>query len=428
MIELRGKHGTAKVMIDQVESACIEQIKTFLDHEAFTQPVAIMPDTHAGKGSVIGFTMRMTDKVIPNVVGVDVGCGVCSVNIGKVGLPELPVLDHRVRQRVPMGFEVNERKIVSISEFPWNDFRRNKDKIDAIFGHAAGRRGAPEDEFLEVCARVGSDVTRTLRSVGSLGGGNHFIEIGRDDDGNAWITVHTGSRNFGLRVADYWQGIATKRVHAAFELPYKEEVAKIKAEFMGRARGEKLKALKEKHDGKPTVTEGLEFLTGDDAVGYMLDMAFAQAYADWNREVIIRQVLDALGVVELDRVSSVHNLIDFDDLTIRKGAIRSYEGERMVIPFNMRDGLLICEGKSNPEWNNSAPHGAGRVLSRTQAKRQLSMEDVKDQMMKAGIFTTNIPLDEAPGAYKDSKIIEAAIEPTAKIISRIKPIHNMKAG
>ena len=414
-------------MIDDVEPECLSQIRTFLDHEAFTQPVAIMPDTHAGKGSVIGFTMRMTDKVIPNVVGVDVGCGVCSVNIGKAGLPDLPVLDHRVRQRVPMGFEVNERKLVSIDEFPWNDFRRNKDKIDALFGPADGHRGAPEDEFLATCARVGSDATRTLHSVGSLGGGNHFLEIGRDENGDAWLTVHTGSRNLGLRIADYWQGIATKRTHGESKAAFKEEAARIKAEFMGRARGEKLKALKEKHAGTETAPDGLEFLTGPDAVGYMRDMAFAQSYADWNREVIIRTCLDALGANEKDRVSSVHNLIDFDDMTIRKGAIRSYEGERMVIPFNMRDGLLLCEGRSNPEWNNSAPHGAGRVLSRTQAKRQLSMEDAKDQMSKAGVFTTNIPLDEAPGAYKDSKLIEEAILPTARIVSRIKPIHNMKA-
>jgi RNA-splicing ligase RtcB len=413
-------------MIDQVEPECVEQIKTFLDHEAFTQPVAIMPDTHAGKGSVIGFTMMMTDKVIPNVVGVDVGCGVCSVNIGKAALPELPVLDNRIRQRVPMGFEVNERKLVSIDDFPWKDFRRTRDKIGSLFGFSEGP-SSKEGEFMDVCERVGSDVTRTLHSVGSLGGGNHFIEIGRDDDGNAWITIHTGSRNFGLRVADYWQGIAAKRTQGDSKAAYKEEAAKIKAEFMGRARGEKLKALKEKHAGKTTVPEGLEFLTDDDAVGYMRDMAFAQAYADWNREVIIRQILDALGVKEQDRVSSVHNLIDFDDMTIRKGAIRSYAGERMVIPFNMRDGLLICEGKSNPEWNNSAPHGAGRVLSRSAAMRQLSLDDVKDQMSKAGVFTTNIPLDEAPGAYKDSKVIEEAIKPTAKIIARIKPIHNMKA-
>jgi tRNA-splicing ligase RtcB len=256
---------------------------------------------------------------------------------------------------------------------------------------------------------------------------NHFIELGLDDNKDYWITIHTGSRNFGKCVCEYWQDMASSLVKKDKQEVLKTRIEEIRKQYTGMEIKVKIKEAREELSLDGVQKSELDFLEGEDAIGYLYDMIFAQKYAEVNRELIAKTILEILGVKALDRIETVHNFIDFRDFIIRKGAIRSYVGERITIPFNMRDGILVCEGKSNPEWNCSAPHGAGRLMSRSKAKKTLDMNTFKEQMKD--IYSTSVcesTLDEAPDAYKDASIIEASIEPTAKILFKIKPILNMK--
>ncbi len=431
MFEMVGKYTKAMVMIDNIEPECQSQITHFINHEAFTNPISIMPDTHSGKGSVIGFTMKLTDKVIPNVVGVDIGCGMLSFCIGKTLPISLELLDHRIRNRVPFGINTHETPEIDMGkEFPWKMVNVLAQKFTLSYQQHSGiiSQGIPNysiDWFLSKAEKIGGTAGKHIKSIGTFGGGNHFLETGIDLDGRYWITIHTGSRNFGKRICDYWQGIAKKELTNDNKTK-RSEIDELKKSYSGEELYKKIKELK---TNKVTIDmKGCEYLIGDNVFGYLYDMIFSQVYAKVNRSVIKRIIIDALGNPSIeDEIETVHNFIDFQDMIIRKGAIRSYENERMIIPFNMRDGILICEGKSDPDWNYSAPHGAGRVLSRNKAKSILDLETFKEQMN--GIYSTSIgvgTLDEAPNAYKDSKIIEEAIRPTAKILNRIKPIHNMK--
>ena len=398
MFEINGKYTNAKVMIDMVEPECISQIQAMTNHAAFTNSIAIMPDTHAGKGSVIGFTMPVGDKIVPNVVGVDIGCGMFSVNVGKIDIDHNKV-DSMIRDVVPFGKNVR------------NDIAKSRiSGIDNL-------------EYSELYKRVGIDESYALKSLGSLGGGNHFIEIGKDSNDNIWITVHTGSRNLGKKVCEYWQDKGFKRIVPVVD------VDQIKSKFPKSEWAKQLKLAKD--ENKKYKKSDLDWIDGVDKEGYLYDMNLTQIYASVNRYIVMKEILKVFGIDRVynnkDFIDTVHNFIDKRDNIIRKGAIRSYTGERMIIPFNMRDGILICEGKSNPEWNFSAPHGAGRLLSRSKAKEVLILEDYEKKMK--GVFSTSInkfTLDEAPEAYKDSKMIEEAIVPTARIIDRIIPIHNLK--
>lgn len=368
---IKGSQTTAKVMLDDIDETTYSQIQTFVNNPNFKDAkVRIMPDTHAGKGSVIGFTMPVGKRVCPNIVGVDIGCGMLSVNIGNKLNLSLEEMDKRIRSVIPLGFN-------------------SKDEISVFV--------TTPDEALETIKRVGLDEDKVMKQIGTLGGGNHFIEIGKDETGNYWLTIHTGSRNFGKVICEYWQ-------KKAIEYDVNAE------------------------------SKDLAHLSEEDTKLYLQDMKVAQEYASSNRLDIFAYISVVLeiddGELFSEIIESVHNFIDFDDNIIRKGAIRSYEGEQMVIPFNMRDGLLICEGKSNEDWNCSAPHGAGRVYSRNKAKAELSLEEFESTMKDAGVFSTSISkstLDESPMAYKDAKIIEDAIAPTANIIHRVKPILNIKA-
>jgi len=394
MIEYTGKYGKAKVMIDELDETTISQIYEFLNHEAFTNPIAIMPDTHAGKGAVIGFTMKMTDKVIPNVVGVDIGCGMLSLSTGQDIFQDLrrEVLDKAIREIIPFGTSVREEPMLNhLNKKTFELFSMEHQLFTTFYNTRYGTRYSPatfnEEWLKEKCKQIEIDYGRTLSSIGTLGGGNHFIEIGKSEKTNKyWITIHCGSRQFGLKVANYWQKKAGKGA--------------------------------------------LAYLQGDDMFGYLTDMLFAQRYADINRRTIATLILNyLLSIEEDDYISTVHNFIDFHDFIIRKGAISSYESQRMIIPFNMEDGILICMGKSNPEWNYSAPHGAGRVSSRSKAKENLKVieEDIKNRMtIEKNIYSSKIPLDEVKEAYKDPKIIEDSIDPTATIVDRIKPVLSMK--
>jgi len=256
---------------------------------------------------------------------------------------------------------------------------------------------------------------------------NHFIEVGLDLHGDNWITIHTGSRNFGKCICEYWQGVASANASKVGDSK-KKAIDDAKTKYSGKELGDMIKQINSKNEKAGIKMTGLEFLEGDDVAGYLFDMLFAQTYAEFNRSVIIKSILKVLNLNEIDKIETVHNFIDFKDMIIRKGAVRSYAGERFLVPFNMRDGLLICEGMSNPDWNYSAPHGAGRLMSRTEAKKKISLETFKDQMKD--VYSTSVgvgTLDEAPDAYKDSKVIEEAIHPTAKIINRVVPFINLKA-
>lgn len=393
---LKGKYTTAKIMIDSVDESCLSQINEFISHPAFTNPVAVMPDTHAGKGSVIGFTMPLSDKIIPNVIGVDIGCGMHSINIGNYLGLSFEQLDYKIRRNIPFGNEVNDKAVINLkNDFPWHRINVLAEKFAANYKTKFNAIIEPPprytiDWFMEKSEKIGGNVRRYINSIGTLGGGNHFIETGISQKDDYWITVHSGSRNFGKRICEYWQNRAVKMTHN-------------------------------------TNTRGLEWLEKEVAAHYLFDMVFSQMYARVNRTYMINKICSILKLDPVESIETVHNFIDFNDFIIRKGAIRSYEGEKMIIPFNMRDGLLICEGKSNPDWNFSAPHGAGRVMSRTQAKKNLDVEIFKKQM--EGIYSTSVgssTLDESPDSYKNALVIKKAIKDTAHIIYTIKPLHNMK--
>jgi RNA-splicing ligase RtcB len=435
MFKITGKYTEASIMIDDVEESCIGQITQFVNHLAFTNKVSIMPDTHAGKGSVIGFTMELPpDKIIPNVVGVDINCGMLAINIGKTLFVSLEEIDRKIRDRVPFGQKVHDRPVLNFEkEFPWKMVNVNKDKFLNAYNEKYGSCGCNVtynmDWFLKKCDSTGSDIKRIINSIGTLGGGNHFIEIGKSvNTDDCWIVIHTGSRNLGKRFCEYWQHKAEKHFEKSFVDQKEIEIENAKKIFQGKELFKEIQEIKNKYRIGINVN-GLEWLETDNYFGYLFDMLFAQTYAYLNRLYISKIIIDILKVKPIDSIETVHNFIDFRDFIIRKGAIRSYENERMIIPFNMQTGSLICKGKSNSEWNYSAPHGAGRILSRSDAKRKLDVNVYREQMKN--IFSTSVglsTLDEAPGAYKDPEIIEMAIEPTATILDRIIPIHNMKDG
>jgi RNA-splicing ligase RtcB len=434
LIEIHGRYTTARVMIDILEESCAAQINHFVNHPVFTNPVAIMPDTHAGKGSVIGFTMPLTSAVIPNVIGVDIGCGMLSLNFGKTLALSPDAIDRKIRQRIPFGMEVHERSVIHMErEFPWHQATVLAQKFTAAYREKFGVYPDPPaytmDWFMAKADSIRSgSVRRFINSLGSLGGGNHFIEIGNDTSGDCWVTIHTGSRNFGKCICEYWQGRAAKALSREGKADIDAQIKRLRSEVRDKkALFTQVKELKARNKKPGIDMKGCEWLEGAEATGYLFDMLFSQVYAEVNRSLIALIIADILGAKPVDSIETVHNFIDFRDFIIRKSAIRSYASERMIIPFNMRDGILIGEGKSNPEWNFSAPHGAGRVMSRAKAKATINLADFKKQM--SSVFSTSVgsgTLDEAPDAYKPAALIEAAIEPTVSIINRIRPIMNMK--
>jgi len=373
MITMRGKYNSANVMIDEIDDATKEQIQGFLNHPAFANTyIAIMPDCHAGKGAVVGFTMKLNDYIIPNIVGVDIGCGMLSARFD-VSSIDLASFDRFIKQNIPAGFNIHKNQI----------------ELSNLF----------EVGIHSLTEKIGMDFEKALRSVGTLGGGNHFIELGTDNSGKYRVTIHSGSRNFGLRVANYFQAIA------------KENLQKY---FLG------------------DTYKDLEFLLMDSDEGraYLNAVRFASEYASKNRRVMMEIISRFFGVEALDIIESVHNFIGEDNI-IRKGATPARDGEKVLIPFNMKDGIAVCVGKGSQKYNYSAPHGAGRILSRKKAKAQLNVESFQKEMKDAGIYTTTAnasTLDEAPSAYKDKDIILANISETVDVVDFIKPIYNFKAG
>ena len=389
MIELKGKYNKdCKIFTDNIDEESYSVLYKILNEKASEDvKIRIMPDTHLGKGIVVGFTMPLTDRVNPFHIGVDIGCGMLTSKLSDE-IKDIPLekIDKTIKQNIPMGQSTHKKSFNTFFNFKeLNELIRNfiinyNKKFNTKF-----EVFEIDNEYIEkLCQRVEIDLEKFHNSIGTLGGGNHFIEIGKSSNNDYYITIHSGSRNFGNQVCRY---------HA--------------------------KIAKNSEDC---------YLQDKEMFDYLIDMVIAQYYAKINRETILKIIKDLLNIEIEDTFSSVHNFIDFEDFIIRKGAIRSYNGERMIIPFNMRDGILICEGKSNEDWNFSAPHGAGRVLSRAQAKNQLDMKEFVDSMK--GIYSSSVcknTLDESPMAYKNPNKIEKLIEPTVKIVDKLKPVLNIKS-
>jgi len=436
MFEINGKYTKAKVMIDELEPSCVAQITQMINHPAFTNPVSIMSDAHSGKGSVIGFTMEMTDKIIPNVIGVDLGCGCLGFNIGNDPCLEfdLAKIDHQIRRSVPFGFHLHDESLIDMKkDFPWHDTNTLAHKFCLSYNEKYGTNIHNEkydiNYFESLCKRIGTSPSKVSKAVASLGGGNHFCELGKDLYGDYWFTIHTGSRNLGKCICEYWQNVASKIVKNGKREDFDKRIIEIRQQYTGMDIKYKIKEAREEFGLDVNVKSELQYLEGEDAYGYLFDMLFAQKYAEFNRHHIMLSILKDL-YLDVDTIKetieTTHNFIDFRDFIIRKGAIRSYKGDKMLIPFNPRDGILICEGKSNPAWNYSSPHGCGRIMSRSQANKILTDEQVNNAM--EGVFASNKPKDESPLAYKSAALIESCIGETVTILNRIKPIMNMKAG
>ena len=400
-MEIRGRCGTAIAYAKVIEEEAVEQIRRMCDYE-FTEgaSIRIMPDVHWGKGCTIGTTMTVRDKVVPNLVGVDIGCGMYTVDLGK-GEIDLVRFDEAAHF-VPSGRNL------------W-DGRQERFDLTALR-----------------CYRALKDTKRIARSLGTLGGGNHFIEIDRSADGTHYLVIHTGSRNLGKQVAEYYQNIAIDLSHGKDELfrARDELIRRYKAE--GR-RGELQEALKELNRAfqakAAEIPADLAFLFGSYLEDYLHDIEICQDFARRNREVIARVLLERTGLTAGAAFHTIHNYIDTEERILRKGAIAAHAGERVLIPINMRDGSILAVGRGEPDWNYSAPHGAGRLMSRTAAKENLSMDEFRNTM--ANVYTTAVnenTLDEAPMAYKSLADIIDVIEDSVDVIEVLKPIYNFKAG
>jgi RNA-splicing ligase RtcB len=422
-MELKGKFSTATIFTDTIGEAEIAQIMNLLNQPfAEGAHVRIMPDCHVGAGCVIGFTAKLTDKVVPNLIGVDIGCGVAAWNLGNranVG-EKFDKLDKVIRRHVPYGRSVREEPV-------------NSATLKAIF-QTLGNDLSFEQfmaELSRICRELRLDESRVLASIGSLGGGNHFIEVDLSHEGDLWLVIHSGSRNFGLAVAKHHQSVAEQSLLMISKEEYDARVDHIRQTKKGKGIAAAIQKLNKEARRKGKAT-GLEFLEGEDREAYFRDMKIAQILAQLSRRVMAFEILrHRYGMDFFAPVESVHNYIDFEDNVIRKGAIPARTGQEVVIPLNMADGLIYGIGKGAANWNCSAPHGAGRKFSRSQAKRTISLEGFQKLMQQAQVWTTCVgkdTLDEAPQAYKKADEIISRLPETVEIIDHLKPVYNFKAS
>lgn len=399
MIELKGKYNEAKIFTDVVDEASISQVLLLLNQE-FTagSKIRLMPDIHAGAGCTIGTTMTITDKIVPNLVGVDIGCGMETVKIKESHI-ELQKLDKLIYEKIPSGFNVREKT------------HRYFDEVNL------------EDLF---CYRS-IDPGRAEKSLGSLGGGNHFIEANKDEEGNIYIVVHSGSRHLGLEVANYYQEEGYKKLNGTSKKDIDGLIADLKAQGKEREIQKSITALK--NTKRTNIPRQLAYVSEELFEQYIHDMKIVQRYAELNRQAMMDEIIKGMKVHVTERFTTIHNYIDTEAMILRKGAVSARKGEKLLIPINMRDGSLICVGKGNDDWNQSAPHGAGRLMSRSAAKESFTVSEFKNQM--SGIYTTSVnkdTLDECPMAYKGMDDIVNNIGDTVTIVQIIKPIYNFKAG
>ncbi len=395
MIELQGKYNTAKLFSDTAEQYTLAQIINLLNQE-FTagSRIRVMPDAHAGAGCTIGTTMTIRDKIVPNLVGVDIGCGMETAVLQDERI-ELPKLDKAIHQYIPAGFDTRKEPHHFAGEI---DLKRLR------------------------CAKH-VNLGRAELSLGTLGGGNHFIELDRDEEGKLYLVVHTGSRNLGKQVAEHYQDAAAK------ELARRSKDAQALISTLKKEGRETEIQAELKKIGAHKVDRTLAFVEGTLFDDYLHDMAIVQRYADLNRRAIVKELEKRVKFKIAQQFTTVHNYIDLASMVLRKGAISALAGERVLIPMNMRDGSLICIGKGNEDWNFSAPHGAGRLMSRSAAKQSITLTQFEKAM--EGIYSSTVnksTIDEAPQAYKPMEEIVANIGETADIVKTIKPIYNFKAA
>lgn len=383
-----------KIFAKTVEEQALQQIVGMSESEAYQEcTIRIMPDCHAGSGCTVGTVIRVGERVVPNTVGVDIGCGMLVAMFKDLTL-DLQQLDEVVNTLVPSGFNIHETPVAEFEPL------RRLHCVSAI------------------------DISQAQRAIGTLGGGNHFIEVNRDDEGNTYLVIHSGSRNLGLRVCKFYQEKAVKEM-TDFSLQVRELIDRMKAEGREREISEALKGIQ-----KPEVKKNLAYLTGESLAAYLHDMAIAQEYARLNRETMLGIICRAMGITPDSVFQTIHNYIELDgeEVILRKGAVSAKAGETLIIPMNMRDGSLICVGKGNADWLCSAPHGAGRLMSRTAAHASISLEQFEASMQ--GIYSTSVcaeTIDESPMAYKPMQEIIECIHPTVEIRKIIKPIYNFKA-
>ena len=389
MFELSGKYGKANVYAETIDDSCISQIYGFLNNPITKDvKVAVMPDANTGKGSTVGFTQEIKDKVNPSMVSVDIGCGMLVLKVSKDFHMDLPKLDKVVHQKIPSGL-------------------KHCDKVSPF---------AKNINLKELIADVNHN--KEILGLSSLGGGNHFVEVDKDQNGDYYIVIHSGSRHLGVAVCEYWERVANN---------FHKKLAVKKSELINAKDEKGLAELPE-----VVTSYGLSYLMGDDLKGYLHDMKITQEFARLNREAMLDVICTEMGIKKryiLDKFCTIHNYIDLDKMILRKGAISLEKGERAIIPISMAYGSLIVTGKGNPDWNYSGPHGAGRLLSRSDAKNSISMAEYKKSM--EGIYTTSVnssTIDESPMAYKNPDEIIKAIEETADIIDIIRPVYNFKSG
>ena len=399
MLEIKGKVNTAICYAKIIEEGAVEQIRRMCDYPLTEgSRIRIMPDVHAGAGCTIGTTMTILDKAVPNVVGVDIGCGMYTVRLAEkeINMEKLDEAAHFI----PSGKDV------------WEGRQEHFDLIELR------------------CYRELKDVKRLARSLGTLGGGNHFIEVDVAADGTKYLVVHSGSRNLGKQVAELYQRLAIDLNKGKEEYLAKRDALIAEYKATGR-KTEIQKALKELHwsSHEATIPEDLCFVYGKYLQDYLHDVEVCQRFARRNREKMAEILLARSGLTAVDAFHTIHNYIDTQEMILRKGAIAAHEGEKVLIPINMRDGSVLAIGKGNPEWNYSAPHGAGRIMSRSQAKEQLDLDEYRREM--SGVYTTSVnesTLDEAPMAYKSLDDIIDVISDAVDVIEVLKPIYNFKAN
>lgn len=411
MMIIKGRHTEAKVFTDDIDTTAVEQIKTICD-QPWTDgaKICIMPDVHAGKGCVVGFSANLGDYAVPAVIGVDIGCSMLAVHIADKHV-DLAELDDVIHRHIPAGRTVHEEPV----HYPVGGRGYFSDKV--------------RDDLVGGKSRIGAKHIDC--SLGTLGGGNHFIELDKAADGSYWLVIHTGSRGFGVAVEKYWQDVAVEKCSnkEAVYAKKKAFIAEMKAEGRQKEIQEALKKFDAENPVFKPENPDLAYLTGADKDGYLKDVHLAQLYAQANQRLIAETIIQNMGFVVIDAFSTMHNYIDAATGIVRKGAIDASAGRRILISLNMRDGSIIAIGKGNSDWNCTAPHGAGRKFSRTEAKETLNINEYRKTM--SGIYTTSVnesTIDEAPDAYKPAEEIIDLIKPTAKIIDVIKPVYNFKAS
>ena len=399
MIEVNGKYNSAKIYTDVVDQASIAQVIELCNQE-FTagSKIRLMPDIHAGAGCTIGTTMTITDKVVPNLVGVDIGCGMETIRVRETHM-ELQKLDKLIYGKIPSGFDIRAKP------------HRYLDRIN----------------LEELCCARHVDLLRAEKSIGTLGGGNHFIEVDKDEEGLLYVVVHSGSRHLGVEVAKYYQEAGYKALNRTDDAAIQRLIAELTAAGREKEIQKELKKLKNLK--QTAIPRQLAYVSGELFDQYIHDMKIVQRFAELNRQAMMDEIVKGMKLHVEEQFTTIHNYIDTNDMILRKGAVSAKAGEQLLIPINMRDGSLLCVGRGSEDWNCSAPHGAGRLMSRAEARQSFTVSQFKKEM--AEVYTTSVSkatLDECPMAYKGMRDILDNIGPTAEVVKVIKPIYNFKAG